>query len=182
MALAGWEIEYVDMDITGQRPIAEIKVQRDDGRWLWARADAIGRCTTETYQREHSIGMAANQRGLRPLVPLVEDVFLGRRRHEGPRSMLRNMTNYLADNALHPVALADLRDAWAGVMSAPVRTMELVKIDGKWYAPSAALTVVEPTREDIAAQVAIDAKREAVAKAKAAGLTDADLLALGLSG
>lgn len=31
-----------------------------------------------------------------------------------------------------------------------------------------------------AAQVAIDAKREAVAKAKAAGLTDADLLALGL--
>jgi hypothetical protein len=62
----------------------------------------------------------------------------------------------------------------------PVRAMELVKIDGKWYAPSAALTVVEPTREDIAAQAAIDAKREAVAKAKAAGLTDADLLALGL--
>jgi len=62
----------------------------------------------------------------------------------------------------------------------PVRKMDLVKIDGKWYAPSAALTVVEPTREDIAAQAAIDAKREAVAKAKAAGLTDADLLALGL--
>jgi len=62
----------------------------------------------------------------------------------------------------------------------PVRTMELVKIDGKWYAPSAAITVVEPTREDIAAQVAMDAKREAVAKAKAAGLTDADLAALGL--
>lgn len=62
----------------------------------------------------------------------------------------------------------------------PVRTMELVKIDGKWFAPSSALAVVEPTREDIAAQVAIDTRREAVAKAKAAGLTDADLLALGL--
>lgn len=62
----------------------------------------------------------------------------------------------------------------------PVRTMELVKIDGKWYAPSAALTVVEPTREDVAAQTALDAKREALAKAKAAGLTDADLLAMGL--
>lgn len=61
----------------------------------------------------------------------------------------------------------------------PVRTMELVKIDGKWYAPSAAISVVEPTREDIAAQAAIDAKREAVAKAMAAGLTDADLAALG---
>lgn len=62
----------------------------------------------------------------------------------------------------------------------PVRPMELVKIDGKWYAPSAAISVVEPTREDIAAQEAVDARREAVAKAKAAGLTDADLLALGL--
>jgi hypothetical protein len=62
----------------------------------------------------------------------------------------------------------------------PVRSMELVKIDGKWYAPSPAINVVEPTREDVAAQAAIDAKRDAVAKAKAAGLTDADLLALGL--
>lgn len=61
-----------------------------------------------------------------------------------------------------------------------VRSMELVKIDGKWYAPIAAINVVAPTREDVAAQAAIDAKREAVAKAKAAGLTDADLLALGL--
>lgn len=123
MAFAGWEIEYVDMDLTGQRPTAEIKLRRDDGLWLWARVDALGRCTTETYQRERSLGMAANQRGRRPLVPLVEDVFLGRRRHEGPRSMLRNMTNYLAYNALRPVALADLRAAWAGVMSAPVRLL-----------------------------------------------------------
>lgn len=62
----------------------------------------------------------------------------------------------------------------------PVRPMELMKIDGQWYAPSAAINVVEPTREDVAAQEAVDARREAVAKAKAAGLTDADLLALGL--
>lgn len=63
----------------------------------------------------------------------------------------------------------------------PVRKMELVKIDGKWYAPFASINVVEPTREDVAAQAAINAKRDAVAKAKAAGLTDADLKALGLS-
>ena len=62
----------------------------------------------------------------------------------------------------------------------PVRSMELVNIDGKWYAPSAAIHVMEPTSEDVAAQAAIDAKREAVAKAKAAGLTDADLLAMGI--
>lgn len=62
----------------------------------------------------------------------------------------------------------------------PVREMDLVKLDGEWYAPRAAITVVEPTREDIAAQVAIDAKQDALAKARAAGLTDADLAALGL--
>jgi hypothetical protein len=38
----------------------------------------------------------------------------------------------------------------------PVRTMELLKIEGKWYAPSAAINVVDPTREDIAVQAAID--------------------------
>jgi len=82
--------------------------------------------------------------------------------------------------AAEATALRLARKKYVQGSDGPVRTMELVKIDGKWYAPSAALTVVEPTREDIAAQVAIDAKREAVAKAKAAGLTDADLLALGL--
>lgn len=61
----------------------------------------------------------------------------------------------------------------------PVRTAELVKIDGKWYAPSAAINIVEPSSEDLIAQAAIDAKRAALAKAKAAGLTDADLAALG---
>lgn len=63
----------------------------------------------------------------------------------------------------------------------PVRTMDLVKIDGEWYAPIAAINVVDPTCEDVAAQAAIDAKRVAMAKAKAAGMTDADLLALGYS-
>ena len=61
----------------------------------------------------------------------------------------------------------------------PVRTMELLKIDGRWYAPSAAINVVQPAAEDILAQTAIDAKRAAMNKAKAAGLTDEDLMALG---
>lgn len=62
----------------------------------------------------------------------------------------------------------------------PVRPMELVMVDGKWYAPIAAISVIGPTSEDIAKQVAIDAKREAMVKARVAGLTDADLLALGI--
>ena len=119
MASAGWEIEYVDLDLTKAQPTAEIKLMRADGRWLWAKVDPIGRCTIETFHRERTLGMAKNQNGRRPLVPLVDDVFLGRQRHEGARSMLRGMTNYLADNALHPVALADVRAAWASVMAAP---------------------------------------------------------------
>ncbi len=82
--------------------------------------------------------------------------------------------------AAEATALRLARKQYVQGSDGPVRTMEMLKIGGKWYAPSEAITVVEPTREDIAAQVAIDARREAVAKAKAAGLTDADLLALGL--
>jgi len=62
----------------------------------------------------------------------------------------------------------------------PVRSMELVKIDGRWYAPSSAINVIEPTREDEAAQRTLDKKRAIVEKAKAAGLTDADLSILGI--
>lgn len=59
------------------------------------------------------------------------------------------------------------------------RQQELVKFDGKWYAPSSAIEVIHPTREDLAAQAAQDARDQAVAKARAAGLTDQDLEALG---
>lgn len=77
-------------------------------------------------------------------------------------------------------ALRLARNQYVQGSDGPVRAVEMVKIDGRWYAPRTAITVVEPTREDIAAQDAIDAKQKAIEKAKAAGLTDDDLLALGL--
>ena len=60
MALAGWEVDYVDIDLTGSAPKAEIKVRRDDGRWLWARLDQLGRCTLETFHREYWLGRPEN--------------------------------------------------------------------------------------------------------------------------
>lgn len=84
--------------------------------------------------------------------------------------------------AAEATALRLARRQYVQGSDGPVRTMDLVKIDGKWYAPISAINVIAPTREDTAAQAAIDAKCEAIAKAKAAGLTDADLLALGLKG
>jgi hypothetical protein len=34
---------------------------------------------------------------------------------------MRGLCAYLTDNALHPVALADMRSAWAALMQAPAR-------------------------------------------------------------
>ena len=60
----------------------------------------------------------------------------------------------------------------------PVRAVELLEINGGWYAPSTAFSVMSPTREDAKEQARLDAKHEALEKARAAGLTDADLAAL----
>lgn len=117
MARAGWEISYVDLDLSAELPKAEIKLERADGRWIWARLDAIGRCTIERFHRTRSLGMSPNGKGRRPLVPIVDDAFLGRSSYPGPRAMLREMTRYVAENALHPVSLADVRRVWAGLMS-----------------------------------------------------------------
>ena len=60
----------------------------------------------------------------------------------------------------------------------PVRAVDLLEINGEWRAPSTAFNLIFPTREDEKEQARLDAKREAMEKARAAGLTDADLAAL----
>ena len=120
MARAGWEINYVDLDLTGDKPQAEIKLVRHDGLWVWAKVDHVGRAYVERFQREKWLGMSGNGKGRRPLSPQVKDVFLGRSSYTGPRSMLRNLTAYLSDNSLQPIAIADMRAAWASVMGAPM--------------------------------------------------------------
>lgn len=118
---AGWELAFIDLDLAQERPVAQIRVDRDDGRWVWARVDALGRCTIETFQRERVLAMSPSNTGRRPLSPEVSDHFLGRTRPAGARAMLRCLIDYLADNALQPVALADAHAAWAAVMVEPLR-------------------------------------------------------------
>lgn len=120
MQAAGWEVEFIDLDLTGEQPKVDIKVTRADGRWLLARVDQIGRASIERFQRQRSLGMTPNTKGRRPLSPQVDDEFLGRDQFTGARSMLRGLTAYIADNALHPVALTDVRAGWAAIMSAPL--------------------------------------------------------------
>lgn len=121
MALAGWEVDYVDLDLTGSAPKAEIKVRRHDGRWLLARMDRLGRCVLETFQRETTLGESECYGKRAPRCYRHDDHFLGRRTPPGPRAMLRLMTDYIADNALCPIALTDVRSAWAAVMATPTR-------------------------------------------------------------
>lgn len=60
----------------------------------------------------------------------------------------------------------------------PVRRVDLVKIGDKWYAPSAAINIIKPSKDDVAMQARVDARREALEKAKAFGLSDEDIKAL----
>lgn len=115
----GWEVEQLDLDLTGERPAVNIRISRRDGRWLFARVDARGRSCFETFQRARTLGMDPRQKGRRPLTPLIEDRFLGRQRFDAAITMLESMTHYLVDNALAPVALADVRAAWTPMLQAP---------------------------------------------------------------
>jgi hypothetical protein len=128
MRSAGWEIHYIDLDLTGERPKAEIKVARNDGRWLLARVDSLGRASVERFHRGVTLGMSLDTKGRRPLSPQVIDTFLGRTGYPGARSMLRELTGYIAHNALRPIALTDVRSAWASVMASPLR-LENAAID-----------------------------------------------------
>lgn len=121
MDRAGWALDWVDMDLTGSAPRLEIRASRHDGLWLRAYVDELGRATVERFRRECHLGMRGNEKGRRPLVPLVDDHFMGRQRYEGGRALMRGLCAYLTDNALHPVALADMRSAWAALMQAPAR-------------------------------------------------------------
>ena len=58
---------------------------------------------------------------------------------------------------------------------APVRAVKLLKVDGCWYGP---VRTRPETKEDAHAQKLLDAKREVMERARAAGLSDEDIAAL----
>lgn len=121
LAQAGWEVHFVDVDLTRDRPVAVIKCHRADGRWLWAKMDSLGRCTLETFHRESWLGKPRNAKGNWPQSPQVDDVFLGRIKPADAPALLEEICGYIANNAMHPVALADVRAAWAAALAAPAR-------------------------------------------------------------
>ena len=121
LSRAGWNIDYAEIDLTKERPALTVRCHRADGLWIWARADEFGRCTMDRFRRKSWLGRPANVRGRQPQSPQIEDMFLGRVRATGPRSLLRQMCDYLATNALSPIPVEDMRDAWRSVMQEPIK-------------------------------------------------------------
>ena len=60
----------------------------------------------------------------------------------------------------------------------PVRKVEVIEVDGKFFYPKSAVTLVPPTKEDLAQDARLEAKRVAIEKARTAGLTEEDILLL----
>ena len=60
----------------------------------------------------------------------------------------------------------------------PVRKVEVIEVDGKFFYPASVVKLTPPTKEDLAQDVQMEAKRVAIEKARAAGLTEEDILLL----
>lgn len=65
---------------------------------------------------------------------------------------------------------------------APLSKIKMVEVGGVWHVPASAVTIHKPTKEDVALQGKLDDFRDALQKAKDAGLSEEDikLLAVGI--
>lgn len=62
----------------------------------------------------------------------------------------------------------------------PVEPVRVLVLDGQRVLPASLIKVEQPTQEDEAADKRLQERREVVARAKAAGLTDSDIALLGV--
>lgn len=58
---------------------------------------------------------------------------------------------------------------------APIQPITVERHGEKWFYPTSAVSVVPPTAADVARQELLDSTTAAIARAKAAGLHDADI-------
>ena len=132
----GWELREVDIDLVAGT--ARISARSYAGRVVTLYADQGGRrcylerCQERTEWVRRGAGGALFKGGGRSNNASAETVtdFLGRERCEGIRSGARALCVYLVDNAPRPLALADVRRAFGGILQAAAATPRPMLVQG----------------------------------------------------
>jgi hypothetical protein len=119
----GWNIDRMELDFTGERPQVDAMLTSHDGRRVYAKTVGSGTGFLERYGREEFLGhgVAVKPGARMARSPQVKEVFLGRQRYEGARSMMKGLVTYIVENAPHPLLLSDVKKAMGLVMSVPLR-------------------------------------------------------------
>lgn len=113
---AGWEIICLDIDWRDELPRLEAQIVRNDGYWLFARLDQLGRGTVERFWRSRDLRVPANVKGCQPLSPAVNDEFLGRTSGlRGLLPLLVALADTVAANSSHPRISQEIRVTLLGL-------------------------------------------------------------------
>jgi hypothetical protein len=79
---------------------------------------------------------------------------------------------------MRATALRLAKNGYVQGSDCPVEPIEALFVDGKYFLPTSVINIVNPTTGDEARQRLFDARKLALEKAKALGLTDEEIAAL----
>lgn len=105
LAAAGWTLDYFEVGLTHEtttvNPVIVLRCHRHDGLWIWAKVDALGRGTLESFFRERWLGMPVNAKGNWAQSPQIDDLFFRRQKFADGRQLIAGVASYLSSNTLN---------------------------------------------------------------------------------
>ena len=90
----------------------------------------------------------------------------------------RGYQNPLAVCEIEATAVRLAKGKYVQGSDCPVRGVDLIMVDGKWFAPIEVVNIQSASEQDLAVQVLADRRRMAIEKARAAGLSEDDIKAM----
>lgn len=115
----GWTATSVEVDLV--RETARIELRRGD---LAVTFDARNGRASTTRERIEAETEVVGRKGDRCPVQRLRTRFIGRQRHEGARSGLRWLADYVADNATRPALPGEVRDLFRLLADGGVHRLE----------------------------------------------------------
>lgn len=76
---------------------------------------------------------------------------------------------------LEITAMKHARKMYVQGSNGPVKSMEVIKYNDKWYIPQSAVEIFKPTKEEIEAQKLLDEKRAIIKKMKELGVSQDEI-------